>query len=196
VAVMAVESDLELMLRVRSGDADSFEVLLNRHRAPLVHYFSRMVRDAAFAEDLAQEVFLRVYKARGRYRPDARFTTWLYRIATNLALNAIRDRKGACELNVENALGIEPAAARIPDRKPTVEQVLMASDRERLIREAIDELPDNQRVAVILHKYQDVEYRQIARILKLSEGAVKSLLFRAYENLRRRLEPVMRGGQL
>ncbi len=193
---MTVDSDLELMLRVRSGDADSFEVLLNRYRAPLVGYFSRMVRDPALAEDLAQEVFLRVYRARDRYRPNARFTTWLYRIATNLALNAIRDRKGDGPLEVESDLDMEPAAARIPDKKPSAEQHLMDSDRERLIREAVEELPENQRAAVILHKYQEVDYRQIAKVLNVSEGAVKSLLFRAYENLRRRLEPFMKGGQL
>jgi len=90
---MAMESDLELMLRVRGGDAASFETLLRRYRLPLVGYFHRIVRDQALAEDLAQEAFLRIYKARERYQPEARFTTWLYRIATNLALNAIRDRK-------------------------------------------------------------------------------------------------------
>ncbi|HUY12111.1 MAG TPA: sigma-70 family RNA polymerase sigma factor [Terriglobia bacterium] len=193
---MTVDSDLELMLRVRSGDADSFEVLLNRYRARLVSYFSRMVRDPALAEDLAQEVFLRVYKARNRYRPDARFTTWLYRIATNLALNAIRDRKVDGYAVADDGFDMEPAAARIPDKKPTAEQELMDCDREKLIRGAVEDLPDNQRAAVILHKYQDVDYRQIAKVLNVSEGAVKSLLFRAYENLRRRLEPFMRGGQL
>ena len=91
---MVVDSDLDLMLRVRQGDAASFDELLRRYRLPLVKYFCRMVRDQALAEDLAQEVFLRVYKARHRYRPDARFTTWLYRIATNLAFNAIRDARG------------------------------------------------------------------------------------------------------
>jgi RNA polymerase sigma-70 factor (ECF subfamily) len=192
---MTVDSDLELMLRVRSGDADSFEVLSNRYRSPLVNYFIRMVRDTALAEDLAQEVFLRVYKARGRYRPDARFTTWLYRIATNLALNAIRDRKGDGQLAENGDSELEPAT-KIPDKRPTAEQLLIDGDRERLIREAVESLPDNQRAAVILHKYQEVDYRQIAKILNVSEGAVKSLLFRAYENLRRRLEPFMKGGQL
>ena len=93
VATMAMESDLDLMLRVRAGDAASFETLLRRYRLPLVSFFHRMVRDQALAEDLAQEAFLRIYKARERYQPEARFTTWLYRIATNLALNAICDRK-------------------------------------------------------------------------------------------------------
>src|SRR5712692_11662531 len=88
-----MDQDLDLMLRVRAGDSASFEELLRRYRVPLVSYFRRMLRDPALAEDLAQEVFLRVYQARERYRPEARFTTWLYRIATNLALNAIRDRR-------------------------------------------------------------------------------------------------------
>src|SRR5579863_489446 len=97
---MAIDQDLELMLLVRQGDAESFGVLLRRYRAPLVSFFVRMVHDPALAEDLAQEVFLRVYQARHRYQPEAKFTTWIYRIATNLGLNAIRDRKpvvAACD---------------------------------------------------------------------------------------------------
>jgi RNA polymerase sigma-70 factor (ECF subfamily) len=194
---MAIDSDLELMLRVSRGDGDSFGVLLNRYRGPLLSYFVRMVRDRALAEDLAQEAFLRVYQARERYQPEARFTTWLYRIATNLALNAIRDRRSdpvvleaAAEPDGEFASALDRAA----DKRPTAEERLVESDRHRLIREAIEALPEKQRAAVILHKYQDVDYRQIASILKVSESAVKSLLFRAYESLRVRLEPLQQGG--
>jgi RNA polymerase sigma-70 factor (ECF subfamily) len=193
---MAIGSDVDLMLRVRDGDVASFEVLLRRYRMPMVGYFRRMVRDHGLAEDLAQEVFLRVYKSRERYQPEARFTTWLYRIATNLALNAIRDRKD----EVSNAASDDSDGPTILDRyvdpQPTVEQRLMQADRERLIRQAIAGLPDHQRTAVILHKYQEVDYRQIAGILRVSESAVKSLLFRAYETLRVRLEPLLREGQL
>ncbi len=193
---MAVDSDLELMLRVRRGDAESFEVLLRSYRAPLVGFFARMVRDPALAEDLAQEVFLRVYRARHRYTADARFTTWLYRIATNLALNAIRDRKGsAARAEAAGEVG-ESEADRVPDPNPTVEQRLMLSERERMIRRAIEGLPENQCAAVILHKYQGVDYLQISKVLGVSESAVKSLLFRAYENLRARLEPLLKEGQL
>ncbi len=196
VATMAIESDLELMLRVRDGDAASFEVLLRRYRLPLVGYFRRMVRDQAQAEDLAQEVFLRVYKSRERYQPDARFTTWLYRIATNLALNAIRDRRdeisGTSDPDDEGAAVLE----RFVDPGPSAEQRLVQRDRARLIRQSVEALPDNQRAAVILHKYQEVDYRQIAGILSVSESAVKSLLFRAYETLRLRLEPLLREGQI
>jgi RNA polymerase sigma-70 factor (ECF subfamily) len=193
---MAIDSDLELMLRVQNGDAESFELLLNRYRLPLVSYFVRMVRDRALAEDLAQEVFLRVYQARQRYQPEARFTTWLYRIATNLALNALRDRKADDAPALEEDEEGVPRVARIVDSRPTAEEQLMLSDRERLIREAIESLPEKQRVAVILHKYQEVDYRQIAKVLEVSESAVKSLLFRAYENLRTRLQPLLQGGQL
>jgi RNA polymerase sigma-70 factor (ECF subfamily) len=195
---MAIDQDLELMLGVRRGDAQSFEELLRRHRQPLVSFFFRMLRDQALAEDLAQEVFLHVYQARRRYKPEAKFTTWLYRIATNLALNAIRDRREGNLPVRHNGEGREepPEASRIADAKPTAEQQLMQSDREQIIREAVEALPENQRAAVILHKYQEVDYRQIARILGVSESGVKSLLFRAYESLRGRLEPLLRGGQL
>jgi RNA polymerase sigma-70 factor (ECF subfamily) len=193
---MAIESDLDLMLRVRDGDTVSFEILLRRYRLPLVSYFRRMVRDHGLAEDLAQEVFLRVYKSRERYQPDARFTTWLYRIATNLALNAIRDRKDEVSDTPSDDSGEGSTLERFVDPRPTVEQQLVQGDRERLIRQAVEALPQNQRLAVILHKYQDVEYRQIAGILSVSESAVKSLLFRAYETLRVRLEPLLREGQI
>jgi len=193
---MAMESDLELMLRVRAGDAASFETLLRRYRLPLVSFFHRMVRDPALAEDLAQEAFLRVYRARERYQPEARFTTWLYRIATNLALNAIRDRKDAVPEPSDDDPDGGPARERFVDSKPTAEQQLLQDDRRRLIRQAVQSLPGNQRAAVILHKYQEVDYRQIATILSVSESAVKSLLFRAYETLRMRLEPLLREGQI
>jgi RNA polymerase sigma-70 factor (ECF subfamily) len=193
---MAIETDLDLMLRVRDGDTASFEILLRRYRLPMVSYFRRMVRDQGLAEDLAQEVFLRVYKSRERYQPEAKFTTWLYRIATNLALNAIRDRKD----EVSSIPGDDPDGGtefeRFVDPQPTVEQRLVQGDRERMIRHAVEALPENQRAAVLLHKYQEVDYRQIARILRVSESAVKSLLFRAYETLRIRLEPMLREGRI
>jgi len=195
---MAIDHDLELMLRVRRGDAASFEELLRRHRLPLVNYFARMLRDQALAEDLAQEVFLRVYRARDRYQPEAKFTTWLYRIATNVALNAIRDRKEGSPRTGLNNEGQESEieTSTIADARPTAEQVLMQAERQRAIRQAVEALPENQRAAVILHKYQDVDYRQIAKILGVSESAVKSLLFRAHESLRGRLEPLLKEGQL
>jgi RNA polymerase sigma-70 factor (ECF subfamily) len=193
---MATETDLDLMLRVRGGDAGSFEELLRRYRTPLVNYFNRLLRDPALAEDLAQEVFLRVYQARERYQPEAQFSTWLYRIATNLAINTVRDRRDVAPRNNSQNPNEEPATARIVDPRPSAEQHLIASGRDGLIRQALEALPENQRMAVILHKYQEVDYRHIAKTLGVSVSAVKSLLFRAYETLRVRLEPYLKGGRL
>ena len=188
-------SDVQLMLDVKAGDDASFELLLHKYRTPLVNFLNRMVRDSATAEDLAQEVFLRVYRARNRYAPNAKFTTWLYRIATNLALNALRDAR---HRQMEVSLGqpgesgeTDLPAIELPDRQPGIEQQLMARDRVERIRRAIHALPEKQRVAVLLHKYQEMDYDEIARILECSESALKSLLFRAYETLRVELAPLV-----
>jgi len=188
-------SDVQLMLDVKAGDELSFELLLRKYRTPLVNFLYRMVRDTAAAEDLAQEVFLRVYRARKDYAPTAKFTTWMFRIATNLALNSVRDnRYRQMEISVdqpsETAEGEQPAL-EVPDRKPGVEQQLIARDRAALIWRAIHALPEKQRAAVLLHKYHGLDYDEIARILQCSESALKSLLFRAYETLRVALEPLL-----
>ena len=188
-------SDVQLMLGVKAGDDASFELLLQRYRAPLVNFLCRMVRDEATAEDLAQEVFLRVYRARKSYAPSAKFTTWLFRIATNLALNALRD--GRFRL-LENSLDAtdenEQPVLDVPDRGPNVVERLMERDRAARIRRAIRALPGKQRAAVLLHKYHELDYDEIARILGCSESALKSLLFRAYETLRVQLAPLVRQG--
>jgi len=154
-----------------------------------------MVRDSAVAEDLAQEVFLRVYRARKEYAPSAKFTTWMFRIATNLALNSVRDnRHHQLEISMDhtvNAGGDEQSAMEVPDRKPTVEQQLVERTRSALILRAVHALPEKQRAAVLLHKYQELNYDEIARILECSESALKSLLFRAYETLRVELAPLV-----
>ncbi len=186
-AVAALEFDTQLMLRVRDGDAASFDLLLDRHRNPVVHFLYRMIQNQAVAEELAQEVFLRVYRSRSTYEPTAKFTTWLFRIATHLALNWIRDgrnEKGQQSLDAEHPDGF---ARQVTDRGPSVEQRLMREARMEEIRRAIQALPAKQRAAVLMHKYEEMEYSQIACVLKCSESAVKSLLFRAYEKLRERL---------
>lgn len=180
------------MLDVKAGDEASFELLLQRYRTPLVNFLHRMVRDAALAEDLAQEVFLRVYCARRRYEPGAKFTTWLFRIATNLALNAIRDgRHRKAELSLDEPAEDSERVLELPDGHPTAEQQLLEQHRQAVIRRAIFRLPEKQRAAVLLHKYQEMDYDQIAKILGCSESALKSLLFRAYEALRVELAPLV-----
>jgi len=188
-------SDVQLMLDVKAGDDTSFELLLQRYRTPLVHFLFRMVRDPATAEDLAQEVFLRVYRARKKYAPSAKFTTWLFRIASNLALNALRDsRHRQAEISLDApAPDEEPVAVQVPNGEPGVEQRLIAREQAARIRRAILALPGKQRVAVLLHKYEEMDYRDIARILECSESALKSLLFRAYETLRVELAPTVAG---
>ena len=178
------------MLRVRDGDDDCFRVLLEKYRVPVIHFVYRMVQDRAIAEELAQEVFLRVYRSRGTYKPTAKFTTWLYRIATNLAVNHARDTRHE---RPEKLVSLdEPdeetgTTMDVADSSLTAEQAILRRERMAAIRAKVQGLPERQRLAVIMHKYQQMDYRQIAEVLKLSESATKSLLFRAYETLREQL---------
>ena len=194
-------SDVQLMLDVKAGDEQSFALLLQRYRSPLVNFLYRMVRNREQAEDLAQEVFIRVYRAREDYVPSAKFTTWLFRIATNLALNSVRDtRHQRMEISLDAPITADAEEGDertldVADKHPDIEQHLVEEDRKAMIRHAIDKLPEKQRAAVLLHKYQELDYGEIAKILSCSESALKSLLFRAYENLRVELAPlVARGG--
>jgi RNA polymerase sigma-70 factor (ECF subfamily) len=190
-------SDVQLMLDVKAGDERSFELLLQRYRTPLVNFLYRMVRAREEAEDLAQEVFLRVYRARQDYVPSAKFTTWLFRIATNLALNSVRDnRYQRMEVSLDAPVTIDAEdgdekAMDIAEKHPNIEQYLVEEARKKMIRHAIDKLPEKQRAAVLLHKYQELDYGDIAKILECSESALKSLLFRAYETLRVELAPLV-----
>jgi RNA polymerase sigma-70 factor (ECF subfamily) len=192
-------SDVQLMLAVKEGDEVSFELLLRRYRSPLVNFLNRMVRDSGLAEDLAQEVFMRVYRARKEYEPNAKFTTWLFRIATNLALNAVRDgRHRMMEISIDERMDDgeqEQPRLDVADKSPNIENRLLARDRAAVIRSAVESLPEKQRAAVLLHKYVELDYSEIARTLECSESALKSLLFRAYETLRVQLAPMMQGGR-
>jgi RNA polymerase sigma-70 factor, ECF subfamily len=186
-AAAALDYDAELMLRVKDGDAASFDTLLVKHRASVVHFLYRMIQEPAAAEELAQEAFLRVYRSRSSYEATAKFTTWLYRIATHLALNWLRDSRHE---RGQQRLDDGPAEApgrQLSDRQPSAEQKLLREARLKEVRGAIAGLPEKQRAAVLMHKYDEMEYTQIARALGCSESAVKSLLFRAYETLRARL---------
>ena len=187
MAVATIERDAELMLRVREGDTQSFAVLLEKYRGPVIHFLQRMILNQAVAEELAQEVFLRVYRSRANYEPTAKFTTWLYRIASHLALNHIRDRRHernqeSLDEEVSEGMGRQGASLG-----PTIEQTLVRESKFVEIRQAIQNLPAKQRAAVLMHKYEEMEYSHIATELECSESAVKSLLFRAYEGLRAKL---------
>jgi RNA polymerase sigma-70 factor (ECF subfamily) len=190
-------TDVQLMLDVKAGDETSFELLLHRYRSPLINFLYRMVRNREQAEDLAQEVFLRVYRAREDYVPSAKFTTWLFRIATNLALNSVRDNRNQrldisldAPVNVDSEDGDE-RPLDVAEKHPNIEQHLVEQARCKMIKHAIDKLPEKQRAAVLLHKYQELDYGEISKILNCSESALKSLLFRAYETLRVELAPLV-----
>jgi RNA polymerase sigma-70 factor (ECF subfamily) len=190
----SVDLDAQLMLQVREGDDESFAVLLEKYRNPVIHFTFRMVQDRAIAEELAQEVFLRVYRSRQTYEPTARFTTWLFRIATHLALNWLRDgKKERGQHRLDDDRDGEMPAREVPDRLPSMEQRMVYQARLQEVRDAIAKLPDKQRAAVLMHKYEEMEYSQIAGVLECSESAVKSLLFRAYESLRAQLAYMANG---
>jgi RNA polymerase sigma-70 factor (ECF subfamily) len=186
-AAAALDYDAELMLRVKDGDGASFGVLLDKHRLSVIHFLHRMVQNQAVSEELAQEVFLRVYRSRSTYEPTAKFTTWLFRIATHLALNSLRDGKNERSQERLDDDSTELPVRQVSDRQPTVEQSMVYRARLDEVRRAVSGLPEKQRAAVLMHKYQEMEYSQIAKVLSCSESAVKSLLFRAYETLRARL---------
>ena len=191
VATGAERTDAEIMLAVAAGDEAGYNYLVGRYHRQIIHFLFRMVRNEAIAEELAQEVFLRVYRSRESYRAEAKFSTWLYRIATNLAVNHARDTKyertsQTLELDAPDAeSGSTPEVA---DDDPNVEQRMLREERMAAIRAQVAALPERQRMAVLMHKYQEMDYRQIGEVLKLSESATKSLLFRAYQTLRDRLK--------
>lgn len=187
VAAAALDYDAQLMLRVKDGDGASFGLLLEKHRVSVVHFLYRLVQEPAVAEELAQEVFLRVYRSRSSYEPTAKFTTWLFRIATHLGLNWLRDGKHERGMDRLDHRSPDQPLRQITDRRPTIEQQLMYDVKLEEVRRAVATLPEKQRAAVLMHKYEELEYSQIAKVLGCSESAVKSLLFRAYETLRARL---------
>ena len=142
-ASAALDFDAELMLRVKEGDGASFGVLLEKHRTPVVNFLYRMVQNHAVAEELAQEVFLRVYRSRGTYEPTARFTTWMFRIATHLALNALRDGKNdRLQERLDDDSGELPVK-QVFDRRPSVEQSMVYEAKMDEVRRAISVLPEN-----------------------------------------------------
>ena len=184
-------TDAEIMLRVSRGDDIGFNYLITKYQRQIVHFMFRMVHNQAVAEELAQEVFLRVYRSRETYRAEARFSTWLYRIATNLGVNHARDTKH--ERAAQNIYldAPDPETGTTPDvadMTPDVEHDLLRDERLKAIREIVLKLPERQRTAVLMHKYQGMDYKQVGEVLKLSESATKSLLFRAYQTLRESLK--------
>jgi RNA polymerase sigma-70 factor (ECF subfamily) len=183
-----IEPDNELMKRVAKGDDDAFRILFERHYRLAYSVIYRQLGVQSIAEDLVQEAFLRVYRAAPKYEPTAKFSTWLYTVVTNLCLNYKRDR-ARDKLRLlssgpeDEGNPLEQLAASVEPDHDSLDQ----AERARVVREAIAELPENQRLALILSRYEDKSYEEVAEILKTTVAAVKSLTSRARETLRERL---------
>jgi RNA polymerase sigma-70 factor (ECF subfamily) len=190
------DPDVRLMLQVRDGSAAAFEELVLRYQDRLVTVLEHLVGKRGQAEDLAQDVFLRVYRARERYVPGAKFSTWLFTIANNVAANALRSRSRRHEVQVHvDTDGSGPQSANPLDQMAQAASGLMPSrqlDKAELrdvVRMAISTLNERQRMAVLLSKFEEMSYADIAAAMDMSPQAIKSLLSRARENLRAVLEP-------
>ncbi len=184
-------TDAEVMLELQTGNMAAFDVLLAKYRKPIIHFMFRMVHNQAIAEELAQEVFLRVYRSRETYRAEARFSTWLYRIATNLGVNHARDNRYeriAPTVHLDEPDSETGTMPDVADSTPSAEADLLRRERMNAIRQHVLALPERQKTAVLMHKYEGMDYKQIGAVLKLSESATKSLLFRAYQTLREKLK--------
>ena len=184
-------TDAEVMLELKAGNMEAFDVLLNKYRKQIIHFMFRMVHNQAVAEELAQEVFLRVYRSRETYRAEARFSTWLYRIATNLGVNHARDtrhERAASTVYLDEPDAETGTTPDVADTTPSAEAKILRTERMKAIKEHVMALPERQRTAVLMHKYEGLDYKQIGEVLKLSESATKSLLFRAYQTLREKLK--------
>jgi RNA polymerase sigma-70 factor (ECF subfamily) len=189
------------MLQVREGNAAAFESLVEKHQTRLVTLLQHMVGNRAQAEDLAQEVFLRVYRARQRYIPAAKFSTWLYTITQNVASNSLRKSSRRKEVNLTNSpsgsMPVRPLDSMAKDRSNLM-PARLADQKEmgQIIETAIRSLSPRQRMAMLLSKYEGMSYQEIADTMELSTQAVKSLLSRARSNLRDALGPYLKSGQL
>ena len=192
-AMAETTSDVELMLKVKRGDREAFGLLVHRYRKPLINFIYRFTTNPGESEDLAQEVFIKAFQSAPKYEPKAAFSTWLYRIATNVTLNYLRDHKPRLSRSLDSDLEGEEGAPRpeIRDTRALVDAQLMERERVIQIRQALASLPQNQRLAVVLTKYQELSLKDTGEILNCSETAVKSLIFRAYTTLRETLSTVV-----
>src|SRR6266478_1173247 len=174
------EPEIEWMARIREGDMEALRLLVETHQARIIGTISKMLGSDAESEDLAQQVFIRVWKSAPRYRPTAKFTTWLFRITRNLVFNELRRKRHFVDHTEEVA---EPAerVEKEPDR------VLLEGELQKAIQEAINQLPESQRMAIILRRYEDMSYEDIAKVMETTVPAVKSILFRARAELREKL---------
>jgi RNA polymerase sigma-70 factor, ECF subfamily len=178
----------QLMLRVKAGDGASFGRLVETYHAAMVRFLYRKVQNRALAEELAQDVFLRIYRSRDTYEPTAPFNKWIYQIAARLGSNSRRDRRHErLQESLDDRDDGKPIR-QVSDRRRSVEEFLVFQVKLDEVRRAVESLPAKQRAVVQMHKFDEMEYAQIASALNCSVPAVKSLMFRAHETLRTLLE--------
>lgn len=193
-----IDPDAALMLRAKKGDQSAFEELVVKYQQSVMNFIYRTVPDLNEAEDLAQNVFLQAWKARERYKVSAKFSTWLFTIARNLSLNEIRRRTRHAAESMDATIddGESDSARQFEDRDsaPPTEE-LIRSELERKVAEAVADLPENQRTAMLLAQDQEMSYEDIARVLDCSLSATKSIIFRARETLKQRLKPYLTTGE-
>jgi len=181
------DRDVGLMLRVKEGDNEAFELLVELHQRAVIGTVAKMLGGASEAEDIAQQVFIRIWKSAKRYQPQAKFTTWMFTITRNLVFNETRRRRRKPTVSVEERE--EESHQQVEDvHSTTPDQDVLHSELERAVDDAIQALPDKQRLAVVLRRYEEMPYDEIGRVLSMSVPAVKSLLFRARTQLKESLE--------
>ena len=190
---MQMESDIELMVRVKSGDDTAFSELMRRHYRGVANYIYRFINDRGDSEDLAQEVFLRVYRSAKRYKPEAKFSTWLYKIATNLCLTEVKARGKDQGMSLDE---IEENSGDLKDSK-SADAYDLTFRREigSAIFEALKSLPERERTAVILCKYEELPYEEVAEIIGCTVGAVKAYVHRGRMKLSQKLRPYLKEGK-
>jgi len=194
----ARDPDVRLMLQVRDDVQGAFETLVERYQHRLLGVLTHLVGDPADAEDLTQEVFLRIYRARKGYRPKARFSTWLFTVANNLALNHVRGKGRALAQGEGSAAkgtgsqALLPAVERAEGREGTPSAQARQVELSAVVRSAMESLGEDQKLAVLLNKFEEMSYAEIAEVMNRSESAIKSLLARARNSLREQLEPYFR----
>lgn len=191
------DPDAELMLRVKTGDIAAFEALVEKYKQPVINLVARTISDPTEAEDLAQNVFVQAYKSAGRYAASAKFSTWLFTIARNLCLNELRRRsRHPADSMDDHVGGDEDAPARqIPDsRVEGPSEALLQTELLAKIEEALADLPESQRTALLLFREKDMAYEDISEVMGTSLSATKSLIHRARETLKLRLKPYLRSG--
>jgi len=185
----ADDPDAQLMLLVAQGNVSAFRTLVDKYQGPLTNFLNHMLLDRAEAEDAAQDVFLNVYRAASRYRADARFATWLYRIATNTALNSLKARRRKPTVSLDALVEQQGGDGWASSSSDRADVGLQRAELSRAIQRALGQLPERQRIAVVLHRFEGLSYREISDVLSTSVDAVDGMLRRAKTELRQALTP-------